>query len=59
MLYLEDFFRSPLNMFGDRVAVSRPCEQSTKDEKVERALQQLYTGRRLSMHCVGILLIFV
>ena len=47
-LDLEQVFRGPLNVFGDRVAVGGPCEQSAEDEEVERALQQLDTGRRLS-----------
>ena len=41
---------------GDSVAVGGSCKQRTEDEEVESALQQLYTGLRLSMHCVGILL---
>jgi len=55
-LNLEQVFRSSLNMFGDSVAVGGSCKQRTEDEEVESALQQLYTGLRLSMHCVGILL---
>jgi hypothetical protein len=58
-LDLKQVFRGPLNVFGDSVAVSRPSKKSAEDEEIERALQQLYTGRRLSMHCVGILLFFM
>jgi len=43
-------------MFSDGVAVGGPCEQRAEDEEIERTLQQFYTGRRLSIHCVGILL---
>jgi hypothetical protein len=55
-LDLEQVFRGPPNMFGDGVAMGGSCKQRAQDEEVERALQQLYTGRQLSMHCVGILL---
>ena len=43
-------------MFGDGVAMGGSCKQRAEDEEVESALQQLYTRRRLSMHCVGTLL---
>lgn len=55
-LDLEHLFRGPLNVFGDSVAVRGSRKQRAEDEEVERALQQLYTGWRLAMHCVGILL---
>src|SRR4029077_19644586 len=41
---------------GDSVAVRGSRKQRAEDEEVERALQQFYTGWRLAMHCVGILL---
>ena len=34
-------FRGPLNLFGDRVAVSRFGKQGAEDEEVERSLQEL------------------
>jgi len=55
-LDLEYLFRGPLNVLGDSVAVRGSRKQRAEDEEVERALQQLYTGWRLAMHCVGILL---
>jgi len=55
-LDLEQVFRGLLNVFSDGVAVGGPCEQRAEDEEIERTLQQFYTGRRFSIHCVGILL---
>ena len=43
-LDLEQVFRGPLNVFGDRVAVGGSGKQRAEDEEVERALQQLNTG---------------
>ena len=43
-------------MFGNGMAMSGSWKQGAEDEEVERALQEFYTGRRLSKHCVGILL---
>ena len=58
-LDLEEIFRDPLNMPGDCVAMSRPGQQSAKNEEVERALQQLNTGKGDSIHFVGILRLVV
>jgi hypothetical protein len=58
-LDLEQIFRSPLNVFGDGVAMSRSREQRAKDDEVERTLQHFHTRRRFRAHCVGTLLIIL
>ena len=58
-LDLEQVFGGPLNVFGDRVAVGGSGKQGAEDQEIERASQQLNTGRRLASHCVDILLRFV
>jgi hypothetical protein len=42
-------------MLSDRVAMGGSGQERAKDQKVERALQKLYTGNGISVHCVGIL----
>ena len=54
-LDLQQVFRGPLNVFGDRVAVTGACEQGAEDQQVERALQQPDPGRGFTTHCVDIL----
>ena len=54
--YLQKFFGSTLDVFGDSVAVSGAGKQGTKDQEVERALQKLYPGKRVTAHCVDSLL---
>jgi hypothetical protein len=58
-LDLKKVFRGPLNVFRDRVAVGRSGKKCAEDKEIERASQQLNTGRRLASHSVGILLHFV
>ena len=41
-LDLQQVFRSPLNVFGDGVAMRGSGKQGAEDEEVERALQQFY-----------------
>src|SRR6185503_826201 len=44
-LDLQQVFGGPLNMFGNRVAVTRSRQQRTKDEEVERASEE-FDARR-------------
>ena len=39
-LHLQQFFRSLLNVLGNRVTMSGPGKQGAEDQQVERALQQ-------------------
>src|SRR5262249_7033719 len=57
-LDLEQIFRSPLDVLGNRMAVSRSFKQGVEDEQVERALQQLNAGRSAAIHYVDILRYF-
>src|SRR3989442_2863485 len=58
-LDLKQVFGGALNVLGDRLAVSGPGKQRAEDEQVERALQQLNTGRCIVAHCVDTLRCFV
>ena len=49
---LEELFRCPLDVLGDRVPVRGPEEERSEDQQVERALQQLDARRTASTHCV-------
>ena len=43
-------------MFGDGVAMRGTTAQRAQDQQTQRALEQFYSGRRLSAHCVETLL---
>jgi hypothetical protein len=50
VLHLQEFIRSPLNVFPDLVAVSRSVEKRPQDEHVERSLEDPDPLLRLLRH---------
>jgi hypothetical protein len=44
MLYLEDFFRTPLNVFGDLMAMRGASQEGAEDEHIKGALQESHAG---------------
>ena len=52
-LDLEQILGRALDVPGDRVAVLGSGAQRAQDQELERALQQLDTGRLAPRHCVG------
>jgi hypothetical protein len=50
VLHLQEFIRSPLNVFPDLVTVSRSVEKRPQDEHVERTLEEPDPLLRLLRH---------
>jgi hypothetical protein len=54
-LDLQEVFRGPLDVPRDCMAMARARQQGSKDEEVERALQEFDPRRRFAGHCVDTL----
>src|SRR5579862_1682754 len=50
---LKQVFGSPLNMFGDGVAVAGARGQGAEDEQVEGTSEEIHARQVFGVHCVG------
>ena len=51
--FLQQLFRGPLNVLGDRAAVIRSWQQRAQNQKIEGTPQELDARRRLPVHYGG------